>query len=113
MKEMKNNNVLQDPIKESMMTATIYKKDGRIKKNDRWGKNRVGLRFVDSFDFKDMTGDEIIEYLSEGWSSKKGYKFVINKTFVKSKNLLTGEMFYERYDTPNCCSPSSESYWSM
>jgi len=117
---MKSNNTdktnLHDPIKENMLTAEIFKEDKRIKSRSdsvRRGKNKVGLRFIDSFDFKDMTEDEVIEHLSEGWNPKNGYKFIINKTYVKRKNMMSGNLYYERYDTPNYCSPSSESYWSM
>ena len=29
------------------------------------------------------------------------------------KNLMSGEMVEIAYDTPLCCDPSSETYWSM
>ena len=109
----KKSEELNDPIKESMLTAEVFKKDRRIKKNARWGKNREGLRYINNIDFKDMTEDEIIEQLSESWKPKNGYVFNINKTYVKRKNLISGEWYYERYDTPWHCSPSSETYWSM
>jgi len=32
---------------------------------------------------------------------------------VEKVNMMTGEKFMERSDTPYYCSPSSESYWSM
>lgn len=32
---------------------------------------------------------------------------------VEKTNLMTGEKFMERSDTPYYCSPSSETYWSM
>lgn len=32
---------------------------------------------------------------------------------VTRKNLLTGQEFQEDVNTPLCCSPSSETYWSM
>lgn len=32
---------------------------------------------------------------------------------VERKNRMTGEMYMERVNTPSCCSPSSELYWSM
>lgn len=32
---------------------------------------------------------------------------------VERVNLMTGKKFMERADTPNYCSPASESYWSM
>lgn len=32
-------------------TVELYKADKRIKKDERYGKNRVGLRFVEAQDF--------------------------------------------------------------
>jgi hypothetical protein len=104
---------LHDPIKESYLTAEIYKRDKRIKRNNSYTKNKEGLKYIDSIDFKDMTEDEIVERLSESWNPKNGYSFAINKTYSKRKNIMSGQMFYERYDTPYYCSPSSERYWSM
>ena len=112
-KDIKNKDQLNDSIKESYLTAEVYKSDRRIKKNNMYTKNKSGLRFVNSLDFKDMTKDEIVERLSESWNPKNGYIFVINKTYLKRRNIMSGEMFYERYDTPHYCSPSSETYWSM
>ncbi len=111
-----NKDKLHDPVKESMLTAEVFKEDKRFKSSSntvRWGKNKLGLRFINSFDFKDMTEDEVVEHLSESWNPKNGYKFMINKTYIKRKNMMSGVYYYERYDTPHYCSPSSESYWSM
>ena len=32
---------------------------------------------------------------------------------VKRTNLMSGKEYWEDSNTPNCCSPSSETYWSM
>jgi hypothetical protein len=32
---------------------------------------------------------------------------------VTRKNLITGQEFEEDVNTPNCCSPASETFWSM
>lgn len=32
---------------------------------------------------------------------------------VEKTNIMSGEKFMERSDTPYYCSPSSETYWSM
>ena len=32
---------------------------------------------------------------------------------VEKVNLMTGETYMESVNTPSCCSPSSETYWSM
>ena len=107
-----NDVEVYDVGKESMLTAEVYKRDKRIK-SVRYTKNKIGLKYIDSFDFSDMTEEDIIDRLSESWSPERGYSFTICKTYVKRKNIMSGEMFYERYDTPSYCSPSSESYWSM
>ena len=43
---------------------------------------------------------------------RRGYVRFIYETWVTRKNLMTGELFRERYDTPWSCSPASESFWS-
>ena len=59
----------------------------------------------------------------EGWMHEEirdlgplypAHKFHIEvrETYVTRKNLMTGEEFQERFDTPWTCSPASESYWS-
>ena len=110
------NNMTKDPVKESMLTAEVYKKDKRIKarsKSVRWGLNKLGLRFIKCFDFENMSEDEIRNQLNEEWCPKKGYEILIHKTYVVRKNMMSGKLYYERYNTPYYCSPSSESYWSM
>lgn len=32
---------------------------------------------------------------------------------IERVNLLSGQKYSEDSNTPNCCSPSSETYWSM
>jgi hypothetical protein len=32
---------------------------------------------------------------------------------VTRKNLITGQEFEEDVNTPTCCSPASETFWSM
>ena len=32
---------------------------------------------------------------------------------VERVNLMTGQKYMEDVNTPRCCSPSSEAYWSM
>lgn len=37
---------------------------------------------------------------------------VIEKKVTRT-NLMTGKEYQESVNTPNCCSPASETYWSM
>jgi hypothetical protein len=92
-------------------TVEIYKADWRIKKDDRYGKNRVGLRFVEVKDFAPVTKD-FINTVAEEYRAI-GYFAKVSETFVTRKNMMNGAEFQERYDTPHYCSPSSEAYWSM
>ena len=92
-------------------TFEIFKADKRIRKDERYGRNKVGLRFVEVKDFAPLTRSHV-EALAEDFR-KEGLVVHVYETFVTRKNLMTGKEFQERYDTPYFCSPSSESYFSM
>jgi hypothetical protein len=92
-------------------TVELYKSDKRIKKDERYGRNRVGLRFVEVVDFTPSTKDYIDSVAAD--MSARGYVVKVFETFVTRKNMRSGYEYQERYDTPSFCSPSSESFWSM
>ena len=91
-------------------TIELYKKDRRIKRDERYGKNKVGKRFVEVVDFAPVTKDYIetivAQYLQQG--------FIVDlfETYKTKTNMMSGKEYQERYDTPYFCSPSSETYWS-
>jgi hypothetical protein len=58
----------------------------------------------DSYDLK--RGVEFIAILSSEYDEK------IN-VMVTRINMMTGLEYQEKLNTPNYCSPASESYWSM
>jgi hypothetical protein len=89
----------------------IYKADRRIKRDERYGRNKAGLRFIEVIDFAPVTRD----YIDTVVAAKRKQGFVVDlfETYVVQKNFLNGKEFKERYDTPNYCSPSSEAYYSM
>ena len=91
-------------------TFEIYKKDARIKKDERYGRNKKGLRFVEVKDFAPVTRD-YIETLADDFR-KEGLVVYVYETFVTRKNMMSGKEYLERYDTPYYCSPSSETFWS-
>jgi hypothetical protein len=91
-------------------TLEIYKADKRIKRPDRYGRDKVGLRFVEVVDFAPVTKDFITTVLEE--KNSQGFIVKLFETYVTRKNLVGGKEFQERYDTPYYCSPSSETYWS-
>lgn len=83
-------------------TLEIYKADRRVKE---------GRRLVEKKDFCPVTRDYIQTVVSD--KTAQGFIVELHETFVTKKNLMGGAEYQERYDTPNFCSPSSESYWSM
>jgi hypothetical protein len=91
-------------------TVELYKTDRRIKKDERYGRNKAGLRFVETVDFAPSTRDYISTV--EADMRKRGYVVNVFETFVEMVNLQSGKKYQERYDTPAFCSPSSETYWS-
>ena len=92
-------------------TIETYKKDNRIKRDERYGRNRVGLRFVEVVDFAPSTKDYIDTVVTD--MTARGYVVKLFETFVTRKNMMNGKAYQERYDTANFCSPSSESFWTM
>ena len=84
-------------------TVEVYKLDKRKK---------AGERLEHKLEYKDE--DYATLYASSAilWPATRGYRVEIHETYVTRKNLLSGNEFTERYDTPSYCSPSSESYWS-
>lgn len=36
-----------------------------------------------------------------------------NTKYVERTNIMTGKKYMEAEDTPFCCSPSTETFWSM
>mgnify|MGYP003350149316 CR=1 FL=1 len=92
-------------------TVELYKADKRIKKDERYGRNKAGLRFIEVVDFECATKD-FVEVVKEQFANA-GYVAKVFETYVTRKNAMTGKEYQERYDTHYFCSPSSESYWSM
>jgi hypothetical protein len=96
--------------KLTAFTVELYKTDKRIKKDERYGRNRAGLRFVEVVDFAPSTRDYISTV--EADMQKRGFVVNVFETFVTKINMMSGKEYQERYDTPGFCSPSSESFWS-
>ena len=74
-------------------------------------RRKDGLRLIDKIDYTPST----MEFLTSVVNDLEDDGFIINyfPTYTTEKNLLTGELYQERTDTPHFCSPSSESFWSM
>jgi hypothetical protein len=83
-------------------TLEIYKADKRTKE---------GRRLYAKQEFEPVT-KAYIEAVADG-KRKLGFIVEIFETWIERKNMMSGKVFLEKYDTPYYCSPSSESYWSM
>ena len=62
---------------------------------------RVGVTMCASDNYLKMMKVEI--YNEAGYDDE----------MVERTNLMSGKKYLERRDTPLCCSPSSETFWSM
>ena len=85
-------------------TVEVYKKDARKKE---------GERLVTKVDLTCHRLSVLELNCDIKYPAAKGYRYEIHETYVKRTNMMGGKEYYERYDTPRYCSPSSEAYWSM
>ena len=83
-------------------TLEVYKADKRRKTGSR-------LVTVEDIDVADITVAE--SYGAAVYGPKCTLK--VFETYVTRIHIMSKEEFTERYNTPRCCSPASESYWSM
>ena len=81
-------------------TVEMYKLDRRTKD---------GMKLVYKTDYTGVTLDQ----MERMYPKRPKYIVKIVETYVTRTNMMSGGQYKERYDTPNFCSPSSESYWSM
>lgn len=88
--------------------VTVYKRDRRTKS---------GERFVNSYPFSGMDRDTVERELTalsqQLYPKKDGWRFDVKPATKIVKNLMTGQDIEIAADTPLCCDPSSETYWSM
>ncbi len=89
-------------------TMYIYKADRRTKSGERLVSTSV-WRNRDAAEMK----REVRELQYELWPASKGYRIEFLPTMVTVKSLMTGADVQIDRDTPWCCNPASESYWSM
>ena len=82
----------------NLVTVEIYRKDKRYK---------GGEKLISKDDVEDYKN--LGEHISAALDEKE--RFAIHRTYVKRVNIMSKQTFYERYDTPYYCSPSSETYW--
>jgi hypothetical protein len=89
-------------------TMYIYKLDKRTKRGERLVSTTV-WQHRDEAEMK----REVRELQYELYPTRLGFRIEFHQTTVTVKNLMTGKDVQIDRDTPWCCNPASESYWSM
>ena len=89
-------------------TMYIYKLDRRTKTGERLFSTTV-WRDRDEAGMK----REVAELLTSGLYTVDLFRIEFHPTMKTVKNLMTGKDVQIASDTPWCCNPASESYWSM
>ena len=88
--------------------VSVFKKDRRTK---------TGERFISKYPFSGMDRDtverELRELTAQLYPKKDGWRFDVQPSTKIVKNLMTGQDVEIASDTPWCCNPASETYWSM
>lgn len=85
----------------------IYKADRRRKTGERL----VYTYVLENRDDAGMRRE--VASLFDLYPAKQGYRFEWFPTMKTVKNLMTGTEVQIETDTPYCCDPSTERYWSM
>ena len=88
----------------------VYKADRRTK---------TGERFVNKYPLMGTNMDqaaaerEIRELTAQLYPAAQGWRIEARPATKIVKNLITGADVEIDADTPRCCDPSSETYWTM
>ena len=88
-------------------TMYIYKADKRTKSGERLVSTTVWR------DRDDNGMRREVANLFDTYSPEAGYRFDWVPSMKTVKNLMTGADIQIAHDTPWCCNPASETYWSM
>jgi hypothetical protein len=89
-------------------TMYIYKTDKRTKAGERLVSTTV-WQHRDEAEMK----REVRELQYQTWPVSKGFRIEFNPTMKTVTNLMTGQDIQIEANTPRCCDPSTEAYWSM
>lgn len=82
---------------------TVYKQDRRFKNGQR-----VVYKNVYDHDISEQTQQDMIRYYAA-----TNCRVIFEPATKIVKSLMTGAAVEIDADTPRCCDPSSELYWSM
>jgi len=85
-------------------TVRGYKADKRLKCGEK-------LVFVTTV--KDVTEDAVKAVVETCAKMNPDTRYEYTAAMMKVKNLMTGKEVEIPSDTPWCCNPASETYWSM
>lgn len=83
-------------------TLFSYKADKRTKSGERLVMTRV---------MDNMTADQMAAVVKG--LAQVGYRYEYFPAMMTVKSLMTGQDVQIPTDTPWCCNPASETYWSM
>ena len=89
-------------------TLYIYKLDRRCKTGERLFSTTVWRDKTEQ-----MMQGEVRELMLTGLYPASEFRMVFHPVMKTVKNLMTGADVTIEADTPRCCDPSSELYWSM
>jgi hypothetical protein len=89
-------------------TLYVYKTDRRYKAGERAIETTVVPNIT-----KTLMAKTVIELMDSKYPSAEGYRIEYFPSKVTVKNLMTGQDVEIDRDTPWCCNPASETYWSM
>jgi hypothetical protein len=84
-------------------TLYAYKTDKRAKTGEKLVSTRV---------LKDMDEQTMKAIVKVGLEMNPNFRFEYYPTMKTVTNLMSGKEVQIERDTPHCCDPSSETYWS-
>ena len=89
----------------TLYAFTVYKRDLRTK---------TGWRVVDEYTMQ-FQDERLAEQHAQDVTRKSvGYRLEYRKYWVLKRNYMTPRNeYWEAWNTPWCCSPSGELYWTM
>lgn len=88
-------------------TMYIYKTDRRTRTGERLIHTSVWNRESDASMKRECNE------LADLYPASSGYRFEYHPKMKTVKNLMSGKDVQIDRDTPWCCNPASETYWSM
>ena len=80
-------------------------------KTDR--RSKAGERLVNTQVIKSADEQTMKTIVDVGMKLNPDHRFEYFPTMKTVKNLMTGKDVQIPHDTPWCCNPASETYWSM